>query len=384
MIKPLTATTREIDDPQAAAAEVLAALELEKNLLKNSLGILSCFSEFEDTGALKAVCDALPFPCIGTTTCLCSAGNEVDEVLLALTVLTSDDCEFKPLMIPITAQYEQVIHSSITGMLGQTEDQPALFLTYFPLMNTVSGDMILSAIDETTGGIPLFGMTTIDHTMDFFTAKTIYNGEAFREAVILCAIYGAVNVEYGIASLDNNKFRIQKAIITESDGNVLMGVNGKNAMEYLEEIGFTREQLPAPGVGAVPLVINFGDGTKPVVRAVFTLTPEGHVVCGGKMPVNATLGIGHVDTYDVLETASETVRTLIEKDSVLLCYSCIARYLTLGTNNTAEVKKLIEIIGGGAEYHITYTGGEICPLPDSNGKLKNIFHNFTIAFCRLS
>ena len=68
MIKSFVATTREVDDVQAAVAEITAALDLEKNLLKNSLGVISCFSDFEETGVLKAICDSLPFDCIGSTT----------------------------------------------------------------------------------------------------------------------------------------------------------------------------------------------------------------------------------------------------------------------------------------------------------------------------
>jgi len=384
MIRSLTATTREIDDPQAAVTEILTMLALDENLLHSSVGIISCFAEFEDTGALKAICDTLPFECVGTTTCLCSAGKEADEILFAITVLTSDDCSFQTLAVQITEEYANSIHSSVIDFLGQSPEKPALFLSYFPLMNNVSGDMILTAIDDATGGVPLFGLTAIDHTLDYSAAKTIHNGAAFREAAVLCAVYGSPKVEFGIASLDENKFRIQKAIITESDGNVLIGVNGKNAMEYLKEIGFTEEQLPAPGVGAVPLIINYMGSIKPVVRAVFAVTSEGHVACGGKMPVGATLGIGHVDMNDVLNTTSRTVGTLLKRDSVVLCYSCIARYLVLGTNSSAEVEKVIEATDNGAEYHFTYTGGEICPMPDANGNLKNVYHNFTIVFCRLS
>ena len=102
------------------------------------------------------------------------------------------------------------------------------------------------------------------------------------------------------------------------------------------------------------------------------------------MPTGATLGIGHVDTNDVLNTTSKTVRTVIEKGSVVLCYSCIARYLVLGADSTAEVEKIIEAVGNDTEYHFTYSGGEICPMSDSNGNLKNVYHNFTIVFCRLS
>ena len=249
-------------------------------------------------------------------------------------------------------------------------------------MNTVSGDMMLTAVDSATGGIPLFGMTAIDHSMDFSTSKTIFDGDAFRETMVLGAVYGTPNVKFEIASMAESKFRKQKAIITESDGNILIGVNGKNAMEYLEEIGFTTEQL-STGLGVVPLVVDYMDGTKPVVRAVFKLTPEGCVVCGGKMPVNATLGIGHVDRDGVLKTTSEALRLLIENEGFVLCYSCIARYLILGSDSAAEAEKVIDI-SGGAGYLFSYTGGEICPLPDANGELKNMYHNFTIVFCRLS
>ena len=384
MIKALTATTRNIDDVQAAVNEVLTSLNLEINLLKNSLGIVSCFSEFEETGALKAICEAMPFDCIGSTTCLCAAGREVDEVIFAIIVLTSDDCEFKSLAVTITEQYEQSIQSSMADLLEQPAEKPALLLSYFPLMNTVniSGDMMLSAIDSATGGIPLFGLTTSDHTMDYSTAKTIRNGDAFSDAIVLGAIFGSPKVTFEVASLNENKFRKQKAVITESDGNILIGVNGKNAMEYLGEIGFTKEQI-STGLGVIPLVVDYMDGRKPVVRAVFTLTPEGYVVCGGEMPVNATLGIGHVDMNDVLETTNTALRTLVDKDSVILCYSCIARHLVLGMNNTVEAEKVVELTGG-ARYLFAYTGGEICPLPDANGELKNVYHNFTVVFCRLS
>jgi hypothetical protein len=383
MIKSFTATTRKIDDPQAAVTEILTMLAPDKNLLPNSVGIISCFSEFEDTGALKAICDALPFDCIGTTTCLCSAGQEIDEVLFAITVLTSDDCDFKSLAIPITEQYEQNVNSSLTALIGQSLEKPALFLSYFPLMNTMSGDMILSAIDEATGSIPLFGMTTVDHTADYSSAKTIYNGNGYSEMLVLCAVFGTPKVEYAIASIDDSNIRKQKAIITESNGNTLIGVNGKLAIAYLEEIGYSKEEV-CSGLGIVPLVIDYMDGRKPVVRAVFTHTPEGHVVCGGKMPVNATLGIAkHMEKSDVLKTTSVTLRTLVEKGNTILSYSCIARYLVLGMDNTAEAETLIETVGD-ANYLFSYSGGEICPMPDAKGKLKNIFHNYTIVFCRLS
>jgi len=382
MIKSYTATTREIDDAKIAVSEILTALDPEKNLLGNSLGIISCFSEFEETGVLKAICDALPFDCIGSTTCLCAAGKEVDQIIFAITVLTSDDCSFQTTAIPITEKYEDSIGSAISALLHRSEEKPVLLLSYFPLMNTVSGDMILTEIDRATGGIPLFGTTAVDHNMDYSTAQTIGNGEAFRETAVLGAIYGNLNFSFEIASLNENKIRSQRAIITGAEGNILTSVNGKTALEYLEEIGLTRSELVS-GLGIIPLVVDHKDGTKPVARAVFTLTPDGRAVCGGAMSVGATLAIGRVDMNDVLYTTEKTLKPLVEKDSVILSYSCIARYLALSANNTAEAEKVREITGD-TQYLFTCSGGEICPLPDADGKLKNYYHNYTNVFCKLS
>ncbi|MDR1070681.1 MAG: FIST C-terminal domain-containing protein [Gracilibacteraceae bacterium] len=381
MIRSVTAATREIDDAEAAVAEITAALGLEKNLRKNSLGIISCFSEFADTGVLKAVCDALPFDCVGATTCLCAARAEIDQIILTVTVLTSDDCDFQTAGIPIGDNYENSVNSALTALLAQN-GKPALFLSYFPLMNTISGDMMLTAIDKATGGIPLFGTTALDHTMDYSTAQTVYNGEAFREKLVLAAVCGAPNISFHIASLDETKFRSQKALITASDGNILIGVNGKTALEYLEEIGLTKAEL-ASGLGVIPLVVDHKDGTEPVVRAVFALTPDGHAVCGGAMPVGATLTIGRVDRNDVLRTTENTVKPLADQEGVVLSYSCIARYLVLGADNAAEAEKVRAAVGE-APYLFACSGGEICPLLAADGRLKNFYHNYTNVFCKMS
>ena len=384
MIKSFTASTCQIDDAEAAIAEITAKLDFETKLLKNTLGIISCFSEFRETGVLKAICDALPFDCIGTSSCICATGGEVDQIILAITVLTSDDCFFDTAVIPVTHEdYKDSIRAVISAQRRRIKEKPTLILGYFPLMNNLSGDIILSELDSATEGIPIFGTMAVDHKTDYSTAITIRNGDTYREAIVIGAVYGNLKVAFEIASLDENKIMTQTAIITGSEGNILTGVNGKTALEYLGEIGLKREDLMS-GVGITPLVVDHRDGTKPVARAVFTLTHEGRVVCGGAMPVNATLALGRINMHDVLDTTEKALHTLIEKDCVILSYSCIARYLTLGVNYTAEAEKIIEVAGDEANYLFAHSGGEICPLPDENGKLVNYFHNFTNVFCRLS
>ncbi|MCL2690304.1 MAG: FIST C-terminal domain-containing protein [Chitinispirillia bacterium] len=380
MIKSFTAVTREIDEAEIAVEEIMAALEPKKNLLKNSLGIISCYSEFVETGVLKAICDALPFDCIGSTTCISSAGKQTDRMILSLVVLTSDDCSFETKAIPIAAEkYEETVNSALSPLMDRSGEKPVLLLGYFPLMN-VSGNMILTAIDKTTGGIPLFGTAAIDHNPDFSTSQTIHNGEAFREAAVVGLIYGNVNYTFELASLNADKIRKQQAIITEANGNTLIGVNGKVALEYLEEIGLKKTDFDKV---FMPLVVGHKDGTRPVARGILSFTPEGHAFCGGEMTVGATLAVGRVDMEDVISTTEDILKTLVQKESTVLSYSCLVRYLTLGTKFTAEADKMGEVCGD-MNYLYASAGGEICPIPDESGKLKNYFHNYTNVFCRLS
>jgi hypothetical protein len=199
--------------------------------------------------------------------------------------------------------------------------------------------------------------------------------------VVLGAIYGDPKFSFDIAALDEGKVRKQKAIITSSNENILTGVNGKPVLEYFEEIGLTKEEI-ARGLTIIPLVVDYNDGTKPVARAVYALTPEGHAICGGSMPLGATLALGRLDADDVLSTTEKSLKSFLEKDVTLLVYSCMSRYLALGANNNAEAEKVSEILGD-RPYLLAASAGEICPLLNEEGRLKNYFHNFSIIFCKL-
>jgi len=104
MIRMLTAFTREIDDIDAAVAEILKPLDLQKQRLKNSVGILMFHPSFLETGVIKAVSEALPFDSIGCTTSYLAAPGAIADMMLTVTVLTSDDVAFKAGDDPLPVQ----------------------------------------------------------------------------------------------------------------------------------------------------------------------------------------------------------------------------------------------------------------------------------------
>jgi len=382
MIKAFSAATREIDDSAAAVAEIMAGLGVPGNLLKHSLGIISCFSEFDDTEVLKEICNALPFDCIGVTSIMSAAAAEIDQIVFAVTVLTSDDCFFKTKHIPVTENYKNEIAPAAAALLAEETEAPKLILGFFPLINTVGGDLILDEVSKAAAGVPIFGTVAIDHTMDYSTSKTIQNGETYREGVVLGALYGDVKFAFEMASLDEEKVRRQKAVITGAQGNILTEVNGKPVLEYFEEIGLEKKTLEL-GLAITPLVIQPPDTVNSIARAVYGLTPGGDAVCGGSMPVGASVAIGRMDKGDVLVTTEKVLApfALSEQGGVVLCFSCMSRYLALGDNSEAETVSVLCKNADDKPYLFTCSAGEICPLPGEDGKLINYFHNFSVVLC---
>ena len=94
MIKALTAFTYEADDAKEAVEEILKQLDLEHNLLKYSVGFITCYLDFIKGGIVEALCADLPFEVIGCTTPMNGGPKAGDQILLTLMVLTSDSTEF--------------------------------------------------------------------------------------------------------------------------------------------------------------------------------------------------------------------------------------------------------------------------------------------------
>ena len=129
MIRKLTAQTTDDDDVDFAVAEILQQLDLENRLLKNSVGILTCYADFLEGGVIPALCERLPFDVVGVTTL--GTGTEKTAELLALTlcVLTSDDVSFSAVLSgALTEEHERRIQAAYDKAAEALPDDPALVL----------------------------------------------------------------------------------------------------------------------------------------------------------------------------------------------------------------------------------------------------------------
>ncbi|MCL2010033.1 MAG: FIST C-terminal domain-containing protein [Synergistaceae bacterium] len=381
----MNAWTLELDEPAAAVSEILNQLDLEKNARKNSVGFITCSYDFVEAGMVKEICGALPFDVIGCTTLTNANNKEAGTMLFCLTVLTADDCCF---VTSVTGSLREDLEGAISAAarkaksdLGQAAQMALAFLPMFE----IGGEVMLTALDKELDGAPIFGTVGCDHdTAEYSNTYTIHNGECFRDCLSFLLISGNVTPRFVVTSTSEQNLRKQQAVITSSEGCLLRQVNNMTARDYFESMGLVSGK-GIEGMSSVPFVVDYGDGTQPVARAIYGLNEDGSAACGGVMPEGSTLYIGRMDVEDILHTAENSLEKLLGAGEAngIITFPCLGRNMVLAMDPMAEIDAAKKLIGDQIPWHLAYSGGECCPVYDKDGRLVNRFHNFTFVGCVL-
>jgi hypothetical protein len=386
MLKMLTACTAEVDDVDAAIGEILKQLDLDNALLKNSAGVLTCYREYIDTGAVEELCGRLPFDVMGCTTLSSSTGGRYGEELLSLAVLTGDDVSFSVVHTdPLDSKDQDVIKNLLWKAYGQARMglDPALVVAVLPVLTDVGACQMSGSLDEICGGVPTYGLVSSDQTLSYKESRTICNGKSHPAWASLLLIGGNVRPKFYVTSIPERNIQRQKAFVTDSEDCLLKKVNGLPLLAYLAGLGLASENGP-PSVSSVPFLVDYGEGAKPVAISMYKITPEGYAVCGGRIPVGATLDIGSIDAGGIIETAKNTLSAALNQDEPIngiFMFPCVTRSYMLSPNSMDEIEKVAEVLGGKVPYLFSYAGGEVCPVYGEGGKIFNRFHNYTCTAC---
>lgn len=387
MIKTITALTHEIDEPELAVNEIIEQIDPDTSLLSDSVGIITCYSEYVSEGIVKELCGKLPFPVLGTTTLANAAKDDLGEDMLTLMVLTSDDVKFSiGLTDPIISDDISVLEKGYKKAMEGFEQKPSLLFAFAPLSQVVGGDFMVYALDKITGGVPVFGTITVDHNPDYKDASVILNGEVYKDKMAMLLFHGEVNPKFVIASISKDVIMRNKDVVTASKGNQLQKVNDMSVIDYLTDLGMQKnDDGTIEGINSIPFVVDYGDGSQPVIRVLFALTEDGSAVCGGDIPTGTKLSVGSINYDEVMNTTSNAIDFIKESENKggAVIFSCVGRFFALGFEPHAEMEQITEKIEESLPYVLTYSGGEICPTYDENGKLYNRFHNDTFVACIL-
>ena len=388
MTRAFSAYTNEIDDVEAAVAEIMEQLDLEsKNpLLKNTFGIVSCYAEYTTSGVFEALTRALPFEIVGITTIASMTAGVLGEMAFNIMVITSDELSFAIAVSgEIRGEDAEKLREVYQTASNKLSGKPAMMFSFAPLLNNFGSDFYVEEMDKISGGLSNFGTLAVDHNDDYRESRVLLNGEAFENSVAIVLIQGDIEPTFYIGSISDGKVFPEKGVVTASEGNILQEVNGLPVIEYLLSLGLTRNEGGGiTGINVFPIIVDYNDGTEPVARVMFALTPEGYAVCGGKVPVGSTLSIGSFDPAEIAATTERTLARAIadKKHNVMLIFSCIGRYFSQGYDTTAEFTQLLQPLeDAGVCYLGTYSGGEICPVYDAGGASFNRNHNNTFIIC---
>jgi hypothetical protein len=385
MINMFTAFTEEIDDVDAAVSEVLDQLDLDGKLMSNSVGILHCACDFDESDVVRELCARLPFDVVGCTSLGVQVQGVKSQLALTVTVLTSDDVKFvSGVSSPVSDDLNEPVAELYGRVIGSLPEKPSLIMPFIPFMTSIGGDEFIEKINELSGRkIPAFGTVSISGEEDFSRVYTIHNGEFYPTSVALLGFVGNVSPMFFSASAPEDKVLKQKAIVTEVNKNILKTVNNTPAVAYLESMGLAKDGK-LTGLESMPFVIKLNNGSV-LTRASIGPTPDGGLVLCGSIPIDSTLAIATMGPEDVIATTAEKLREALAKSGGrnMIIYSCVARSWMLGTKMMAEHDKVDECIGDSVVYHFVYSGGEIFPAFLEDGSISNQLQNDSMIICAL-
>ncbi|MCL1939311.1 MAG: FIST C-terminal domain-containing protein [Desulfovibrionaceae bacterium] len=392
----LNAYTYEVDSAEQAVAELKRQLDLERKLKRHSAAFITCSYDFVESGIIGPICEALPFDVVGCTTLANGVNAESGSMQLCLSVLTADDCAFST---GLTAPLERSSSEAPEAAKGDAataavcaawqqaakalDSPPVLSLAFFPMLPGISGDLLLSALDQASGSTPVFGATACDYdTATYANSFVIHNGQCYRDRLPFLLISGNVHPRYIVASTTGEACRDAADRITSSQGSTVKTVNGNTAEVYLESIGLTKG-AGLEGLSCVPFLVDYRDGTQPIARAIYALTEEGYAVFGGAMPEGGGIRVSAISPAQITATTESAMRQVLSYPDLngLILFPCLGYNMIMVLNPGAKLDLIRQFAGPDLPWHLAYSSGEICPLYEESGGLVNRFHNFTFIAC---
>jgi len=373
----LSAYTTEIDEINDAYDEIIKQIDLN-NLDTHSVGILYCHPEFAESGVATAICDRLPFDVIGMTVAAVAGNGSLGTYGLSLCVLTGNDISFKSIYTdPFTAEdFEAKIDTAYQQARASMAQDPAFIISCFPMMNELMGYRMLDAMDKSCAGLPIYG--GVCYGINFGNEKscTLFNNQSSPNAIGMILVNGNVQPEFKAMALPDRYTRHDRAVITESEGPILRKVNDMPMLDYLSSVGYTVQ------TGA-PIMVYYEGNDKPIALSIYMTFEDGSILCGGECPVGAAIALGDISREVVLETSNESIKYITEAQgkNAAIIVPCSVRYFALYPESDEEMQLTADALK--IPYIMGYTGGELCPVADKNGVLRNRFHNFTYTSCLL-
>ncbi len=389
----LTIYTNEIDYLEEAASELFAQAE-GFVFQRNTIGILFAEDESDYDGLYELLAEKWDFPIIGCTAMAVLLGDiGYCGTGISIMLLTADDCDFSIGMTDElnSENFIEKISETYRELKSSLPGEVKLVLTYGAMSTgnrNVSGDELVHAIDIIAGGIPIYGALASDG-LSFDKFRLFYNSKTSRTAQVLVLISGNIDPRFICVNSIENRANFYYEV-TKSHSNKVDRLGNETFVDALIHENLEVESTGIQGAYLLsPFVFTLkkpnGDSLE-VARTLMSLDREtGAGIFIGGIPEGASLSIGIISQNDVQKSVKKAFDYILNELKstkpechTLLCNSCLARFLALASNTTAEAEAYTGSLPEGVSLMGMYADGEICPVKgDISGLYYNMFHNFT-------
>jgi hypothetical protein len=302
---------------------------------------------------------------------------------IVLTLFYSQELQFKAGVVDRVSECSQAsIKKAVEKAKSSLCKAPELCIT-IPSSLTVSGDSIIEGIQQALGeDIPIFGGSAADQGR-FTGTFQFYNSGVFTDAAPFLLIAGPLLFSFGVES---GWIPIgDKGKVTKVEKNVVYEIRNQTALDFYRyyfgnniRVGETGD-LREPG--DYPLAVFEDDGESFYLRVPnfpYSDKAKGSITFLGNIPEGVTIQITHTTRDKIIEGAKKSVTSAVAQypglnPSIVICFSCAARQLILGTR-VAEEYEILKTNFPDLPVAGFYTYGEIGPL--HKGKPSR-FHNET-------
>lgn len=388
----ILAYTGEIDDPAKAAGELFEQVG-GFSFGKSSLAIIFAVDDTEFDMLYEELGKRWDFPIMGCTSLAMFMGDRgyKNDGISAL-LLTGDDVEITVGMTDelILDNYYDELEARYNELKSSHSDEIKLIISYGGLSmdeDDVPGDYPIQALSDISGGVPIYGGIASD-TFSYDGVRVFCNGDVTSNGQVMALISGAIDPRFIVTNSIENRVSFSYDV-TKASGSTVYELEGipftevlKKENMYVDKRDVFGDYILSPFLVDIPK----DNGSVEVGRCLSLLDGEnGSGTFLGVVPEKAMLNVGIISQDDVNKSVNEAFDEAISELSgaegehhTLLCTSCCARFLALGSNASVEIDAYRDRLPEGVSLMGFYGYGEYCPINDDrSGTGYNMFHNFT-------
>ena len=336
----------------------------------------------DDDAPLRAVVAAFPHSVMMG----CSTSGEILDAGLFDGSVTVAVARFERTLLALEAQ---TVHGNDSGEVGRAlgtrlrergDDLAAVFVLSDGL--AVNGSALAAGLtDGTRGSVVITGGLAGDGSR-FERTWVLVDGHPAVSCVSAVGLYGtALEVGYG----SNGGWTVlgPERVITRSEGNVLLELDGRPALElYKTYLGERVSGLPASAL-LFPLALRpCGGDDGELVRTVLGVDESRQsMTFAGDVPEGSTAQLmrGTAERLvDAAQLAAVSARLSGDVPALAVAVSCVGRRLYLGQRAEDELEAVVSGLGPNCDLVGFYSYGELSPVSAGTCDLHNQTMTITV------